>query len=49
MYKNTYPTLEEANMTIFKYIEDWYNRKRLHTSINYMTSDQCELLARSAT
>ena len=36
------------DIAIFKYIEGWYNRKRLHSSINYMTSDQCELLARSA-
>ena len=38
----------QANMAVFKYIEGWYNRKRLHSSINYMTPDQCELLARSA-
>ena len=48
IYRNTYRTFEEANMAIFKYIEGWYNRKRLHSSINYMTPDQCELLARSA-
>lgn len=44
----TYRTFEEANIAIFKYIEGWYNRKRLHSSINYMTPDQCELIARSA-
>ena len=49
IYRNTYRTFEEANIAIFKYIEGWYNRKRLHSSINYMTPDQCELLARSAT
>ena len=48
IYRNTYRTFEEANMAVFKYIESWYNRKRLHSSINYMTPDQCELLARSA-
>lgn len=48
IYRNTYRTVEEANIAIFKYIESWYNRKRLHSSINYMTPDQCELLARSA-
>ena len=48
IYRNTYRTFEEANMAVFKYIEGWYNRKRLHSSINYMTPDQCELLARSA-
>ena len=48
IYRNTYRTFEEANIAIFKYIEAWYNKKRLHSSINYMTPDQCELLARSA-
>jgi len=47
IYRNTYRTFEEANIAIFKYIEGWYNRKRLHSAINYMTPDQCELLARS--
>ena len=42
----TYRTFEEANIAIFRYIEGWYNRKRLHSSINYMTQNQCELLAR---
>ncbi len=48
IYRNTYRTFEEANRAIFKYIEGCYNRKRLHSSINYMTPDQCELLARSS-
>ena len=47
IYRNTYRTFEEANIAIFKYIEGWYNRKRIHSSINYMTPEQCELLARS--
>jgi len=48
IYRNTYRTFEEANRAIFKYIEGWYNRKRLHSSLNYITPHQCELLARSA-
>ena len=48
IYRNTYRTFEEANVAIFKYIEGWYNRKKIHSSINYMTLEQCELLARSA-
>ena len=47
VYRNTYRTFEEAKVAIFKYIEGWYNRKRLHSAINYMTPEQCELLARS--
>ena len=48
IYKNTYRTFEEATIAIFKYIEGWYNRKRIYSSINYITPEQCELLARSA-
>ena len=47
VYRNTYRTFEEAKVAIFKYIEEWYNRKRLHSAITYMTPEQCELLARS--
>ncbi len=47
IYRNKYRTFEEANIAIFKYIEGWYNRKRLHSAINYMTPEECELLARS--
>ena len=46
VYINTYRTFSEANRAIFKYIEGWYNRKRLHSSLNYITPHQCELLAR---
>ncbi|NFV12492.1 IS3 family transposase [Clostridium sp. FAM 1755] len=42
-----YKTHEQAQKEIFKYIEAWYNRKRLHSSINYMIPYQCKLLARS--
>ncbi|WP_195515082.1 IS3 family transposase [Clostridium sp.] len=42
-----YPNFEEANVAIFRYIEGWYNRKRIHSAINYMTQDQCKLLAES--
>ena len=28
-----------AKKAIFEYIESWYNRKRIHSAINYMTPD----------
>lgn len=28
-----------ASKAIFEYIESWYNRKRIHSSINYMTPE----------
>ena len=30
-----YETFEEAKLAIFEFIEGWYNRKRIHSSINY--------------
>ncbi len=37
IYRNHYKTKEEAKKSIFEYIEVWYNRKRIHSSIGYMT------------
>lgn len=31
----SYPTREEARRDIIRYIEFWYNRKRLHSSVGY--------------
>jgi putative transposase len=33
-------TRQEAMATLFHYIEVWYNRKRLHSSLDYMTPDE---------
>ena len=33
-------TFEEAKMVIFEYIEGFYNRKRIHSSIDYQTPYQ---------
>lgn len=32
-----YPDFNTARKTVFEYIESWYNRKRIHSAINYMT------------
>lgn len=48
VYSTKYITFEDANVAIFKYLESWYNIKRLHSAINYLTPNQCELLARNA-
>ena len=42
IYLNTYQNFEDAQRAIFKYIESWYNRKRIHSTINYMTPQQKE-------
>lgn len=37
IYFENYKTREEAKKSIFEYIEVFYNRQRLHSSINYKT------------
>ena len=46
VYPSTYVTFEQARMALFQYIEGWYNRKRIHGAINYLTPEECEQLAR---
>ncbi len=45
IYHNCYATREEAKTSIFEYIEVFYNRKRLHSSIGYMAPMQFEVAA----
>ena len=42
----TYYDFNAARLAIFEYIESWYNRKRIHSSIDYITPQKCEELAR---
>jgi len=42
VFRTEYKNKEEAKKTIFEYIEVWYNRKRIHSSIGYMTPVQFE-------
>lgn len=37
---NTYKTFEEAKLIIFEFIESWYNNKRIHSSLGYITPNQ---------
>lgn len=48
VYLKKYATRAEAAAEIFEYIEVFYNRERLHSSIGYMTPIQCEQLAKAA-
>ncbi|WP_120198708.1 IS3 family transposase, partial [Lacrimispora algidixylanolytica] len=32
-----YPDFNTARKAVFEYIESWYNRKRIHSTISYMT------------
>lgn len=42
IYRSKYQTREEARKSIFEYIEVWYNRQRIHSSIGYQTPVQYE-------
>jgi putative transposase len=42
IYLHTYQDSKEARRAIFEYIEGWYNRKRIHSSIDYLTPQQKE-------
>lgn len=46
VYQNTYVTFEQARIVLFQYIECWYNRKRIHGPINYLTPEEYEKIAR---
>ena len=43
VYRRKFKTREEAKTAIFEFIEVWYNRQRLHSSLDYMTPEQYEL------
>ncbi|MFP3152823.1 IS3 family transposase [Lachnospiraceae bacterium ZAX-1] len=42
IYLHACQDFKEASRVIFEYIESWYNRKRIHGSINYLTPQQKE-------
>ncbi|MGG3806420.1 IS3 family transposase [Metabacillus fastidiosus] len=47
VYRNRYSNFETAKLALFQYIESWYNRKRIHGAINYLTPNEVERLCRS--
>lgn len=48
VYQKTFIDYSHAKMELFKYIEGFYNRKRIHSSINYMTPDAYEKLCKAS-
>lgn len=42
VHHEQYATHEEARMSIFQYIEVFYNRKRLHSSLGYQSPEMFE-------
>ena len=45
VYRRSFKTRKEAMQAIFEWIEIWYNRQRLHSSLGYMSPKQYEKLA----
>ena len=39
---NKYIDFKDAKISTFEYIEGWYNRKRIHSRIGYMTQQAHE-------
>lgn len=39
---NKYIDFNDAKISTFQYIESWYNRKRIHSRIGFMTTQASE-------
>lgn len=44
VYLKSYSTINDAYINLSEFIEIWYNKKRIHSSINYMTPYEFESL-----
>lgn len=42
VYRNVYRSYDEASVALFEFIESWYNNKRIHGSIGYLTPNEFE-------
>jgi len=42
IYQETYETRRQARRDIFEYIEIFYNRERLHSSLGYYSPEEYE-------
>ena len=40
IYQNTFTNKHEAALIVFEYIEAWYNRKRLHSALGFMSPEE---------
>lgn len=45
VYRRTFKTKKQAYLAVFEYIEVWYNRKRIHSSLGYLTPLDIEKMA----
>jgi putative transposase len=40
IYQNKFADKEQAALVVFEYIETWYNRKRLHSALGFMSPEE---------
>ena len=43
IYHENYNTINEAELSVFEYIEIWYNKQRLHSALGYLTPWEYEM------
>ena len=43
VYKHNYDLRSEAELSIFQWIETWYNRRRIHSTLGYKTIEEFEI------
>ncbi len=44
VYNQIYQNHDHAKLSLFKWIETWYNRKRGHSALGYKTIEEFEIL-----
>ncbi len=44
VYKNPFSTQDQAKLSLFNWIETWYNKKRRHSALGYKTMEEYELI-----
>ena len=44
IHQEKFKTKKEAEVKIFDYVEIFYNKQRLHSTLNYMTPEEFETL-----
>lgn len=48
IYRSNYSTEAELRGLVFEYIEIWYNKKRQHSSVSYLSPEKYKLLTITA-
>jgi len=43
VYRNNYKTFKEAELSVFEYIEAWYNVNRIHTTLKTSIKNKKEI------